>query len=329
MLKLIITGIIITITIVSITIINIAIIIIITVIIINLIITIALGNDRSGNDRMHNRQGNNNSDRQKEFFNGSGVPPDYMSAPHNGAPNMPGMYFGSYPVPPPPAYMGMGLGPMNLPNMQMITSYPIVMNTHTGRMQWAPNPSNGHNIGPMMMSPNSTHPGSMGSHSQGGNGTPPQHQNRPRTRSCPQTPREMASSHGPSGTYRNNRQRVMSYGGGPMTNGSGLDFFPPQYALHDGTNMQYGYQNVGYPNNVNFVQQGGPMPRPNRNGNSKYQNQFTNSPQSNNAQGQNQGNQNNKKHGTQNYSYQNSGSENSNLKKNHEHGNNRYMPILF
>ena len=119
----------------------------------------------------------------------------------------------------------------------------------------------------------------------------------------------------------------MSFGGGPMTNGSGLEFFPPpQYALHEVSNMQYGYQNVGYPSNGNFVQQNGPIPRQNRNGNNKYQNQFTNSSQSNNTQSQSQGNsqnQNSKKYGNQNN--QNSGSENSNMKKNHEHGNHRYV----
>ena len=55
-------------------------------------------------------------------------------------PGMPGMFFGSYPVPPPPPYMNVGAPHMG--NMQMVTSYPIVLNTQTGQMQWANTPTN-------------------------------------------------------------------------------------------------------------------------------------------------------------------------------------------
>lgn len=48
---------------------------------------------------------------------------------------MPGVFFGQYPVPPPPPYMNQINGnPINVSNMQMIGSYPMMMNAQTGTL---------------------------------------------------------------------------------------------------------------------------------------------------------------------------------------------------
>jgi hypothetical protein len=263
----------------------------------------------------------------KEYFNGSGPPPEYMSPPLNSMPSMPGMYFGSYPVPPPPPYMGMGPNPMTLPNMQMISSYPIVMNTQTGQMQWAgphpPSHPHGPGSGPMM-NPN-LHQLPMHLHNI--NNVPQNYNNnnRSKTRSNPQTPREVAS-YGPGGhvggnnSFRNSRQRGMSFTGPPQ--GGSPIFFHPQFLPPDGMNINYTYPTTTNYVNGTFQYQTAP-PRNARNG--KHQNQNQNmfassmpaSPQSymqgpfqnqNHNQNQNQ-NQNNRKYGNHNNHYQNTGEE--------------------
>ena len=94
-----------------------------------------------------NDQNLNRRDRNEKLYYNSGEssPSSYVSADYNiqnipNMPGMPGMFFGSYPVPPPPPYMNVGAPHMG--NMQMVTSYPIVLNTQTGQMQWANTPTN-------------------------------------------------------------------------------------------------------------------------------------------------------------------------------------------
>ena len=255
----------------------------------------------------------------KEYFSGSGPPPEYMSPPLNSMPNMPGMYFGSYPVPPPPPYMGMGPNPMTLPNMQMISSYPIVMNTQTGQMQWAgphpPSHPHGPGSGPMMV-PN-LHQLPMHLHNIN---APQNYNNKSKTRSNPQTPREVAS-YGPGGhgggSFRNSRQRGLSFTGPPQ--GGNPIFFHPQFLPNDGMNVSYSYPSNNY---GNFQYQGVP-PRNTRNGKHQNQNQnqyatsmpaspqgYVQGPFQNQNQNQNQ-NQSNRKYNNNNNHNQSPGEERS------------------
>lgn len=316
--------------------------------------TFIAGHDRNGNgnNRSQNRQGNGNDRGQKEYYNGpNNQPPDYMSSSHIPNPAMPNMFFGSYPVPPPPPYMGMGMSPMNIPSMQIISSYPIVMNTQTGVMQWASPHPHGHGPGTMPVMHPRQGQGSMRSHTMGNN-TPHQQYLRPRTRSNPQTPRESASYNqgGPNGPFKLSRNRGMSFTGSPL----GLSYpstppdmgpqgmyFSQQYVLNDGMNMNMGmnmnyrYQNPNQSQSQsqnglneyfsNYAYQSG-SPRNARNGNFKYQNRFLNIPQSHESpvlqynrkhsnQHQGQG------HGQENNHYQNYDDKNSSNTSGNGNGN--------
>jgi hypothetical protein len=317
--------------------------------------TYNVGHDRNenGNNRFHNRQGNGGNERgQKEYYNGpNNQSPDYLPPSHIPNPAVPNMFFGSYPVPPPPPYMGMGMSPINIPSMQIISSYPIVMNTQTGVMQWASPHPHGHGPGsmPVMHPGQGQGQGSMRSHTVG-NGTPNQQYLRPRTRSNPQTPRESASYNqgGPNGSFKSSRHRGMSFTGSPLgmsypstPPGMGPQgmYFSQQYVLNDGMNMNMGGVNMNYryqnPNQsqsqnglneyVSSYAYHSGSPRNPRNGSSKYQNRFPNVPQNQHGspvlqysrkhgsqhQGQGQGQENNQ---YQNYDdkYSNNTSNNGN-----------------
>lgn len=234
------------------------------------------GHDRNGNgnNRSHGRQVNGMDRVPKEYYSGPNSPiPHYMPSSHNENSGMPGMFFGSYPVPPPPPYMGMGMNPMNIPSMQIISSYPIVMNTQTGVMQWASPHPHGHGPGSMPSMHQGQGQGPMRSHTVG-SGTPNQQYLRPRTRSNPQTPKENASysqnqgqGQGQGGLnngqqFKLTRNRGMSVTGSPMgtmgmsypnTPPGGMSpqgmYFSQQYVINDGMNMNmnmnmnYRYQN--------------------------------------------------------------------------------------